>query len=169
MPPFDYRAFCIMARQYSIVGGEDVWASCARNARVAAQVGYGRTAQTWRVLQLLFSEPPQPSSETSHSPGVAPSQKHAGQPAAVPVLALAQEGSGNASAHCTAPLGLSGPAEACQSDMMPWKEPWNPQDMLLEILNYYGEQLSCMYACMHVCYDGAGRCANVHDRTAGAG
>jgi Trp operon repressor len=63
MPPFDHRAFCKMARQYSIKSGDATWESCNHNARVAAETGHQRTAQTWRILQLLFATLPEPRKE----------------------------------------------------------------------------------------------------------
>ncbi|KAI9596986.1 WD40-repeat-containing domain protein [Syncephalis fuscata] len=168
MPPFDYQAFCMMARQYSIASGEDIWASCARNARVAAQAGHGRTAQTWRVLQLLFSQPPQPPKPTqsitttttnsNNNNTNTNSNSMTGVPIRPSLSTLIQhqkdvERRGNTSqeshrsssfigstGHYPQSLGIMAHLSYPDPDVVPWSESWNPQQMLLEILYYYGEQ-----------------------------
>ncbi|KAJ3148061.1 WD repeat-containing protein 24 [Geranomyces variabilis] len=50
---FDVHAFIAFATELQI-DPNDVWTSCDHNAQLAIELGLLRTAQTWKILQLLY-------------------------------------------------------------------------------------------------------------------
>ncbi|KAJ3170447.1 WD repeat-containing protein 24 [Geranomyces variabilis] len=50
---FDVHAFIAFATELQI-DPNDVWTSCDNNAQLAMELGLLRTAQTWKILQLLY-------------------------------------------------------------------------------------------------------------------
>ncbi|KAI8806280.1 hypothetical protein BJ742DRAFT_817224 [Cladochytrium replicatum] len=54
---FDQKAFLHMATNYRI-SNEDIFESCAHNARISTEANQFRTGQTWRIIQLLFGTNP---------------------------------------------------------------------------------------------------------------
>ncbi|KAJ3018418.1 WD repeat-containing protein 24 [Thoreauomyces humboldtii] len=61
---FDVHAFIAFAENLSI-DSKDIWTSCETNSQLASDLGLHRTAQTWRILQLLYSTPkPEPRNLT---------------------------------------------------------------------------------------------------------
>ncbi|KAF0441277.1 WD40 repeat-like protein [Gigaspora margarita] len=55
LPPFDPKSFSHLARNY-ISSGADIWTMCDHNAKVAWDVQRYRTAQTWKIVQLLYGK-----------------------------------------------------------------------------------------------------------------
>ncbi|KAI9245706.1 WD40-repeat-containing domain protein [Phascolomyces articulosus] len=53
LPMFDFEAFSLFAEHYDI-SGDDVLDSCEKNSDVAFKLGRYRTAQTWKIIALLF-------------------------------------------------------------------------------------------------------------------
>ncbi|OAJ44925.1 hypothetical protein BDEG_28105 [Batrachochytrium dendrobatidis JEL423] len=50
----EHSAFVQLAIMYSMVNS-NVWESCEHNAKLAAQLGFPRSAQTWKLIQILFN------------------------------------------------------------------------------------------------------------------
>ncbi|KAJ3152719.1 WD repeat-containing protein 24 [Geranomyces michiganensis] len=50
---FDVHAFIAFATELQI-DANDVWTSCDKNAQLSVELGLLRTAQTWKILQLLY-------------------------------------------------------------------------------------------------------------------
>ncbi|TPX70169.1 hypothetical protein SpCBS45565_g01981 [Spizellomyces sp. 'palustris'] len=57
---FDDYAFVVLAQDYAIQS-DDIWSSCQHNAEVAIDLELHRTAQTWKILQLLYGTEPSES------------------------------------------------------------------------------------------------------------
>ncbi|CAG8536059.1 2121_t:CDS:10 [Dentiscutata erythropus] len=55
LPTFDPNSFSHLARNY-ISSGADIWAMCDHNAKIAWDVQRYRTAQTWKIVQLLYGK-----------------------------------------------------------------------------------------------------------------
>ncbi|CAG8447125.1 5637_t:CDS:10 [Scutellospora calospora] len=55
LPTFDPKSFSYLAINY-ISSGSDIWDMCDHNAKVAWDVQRYRTAQTWKVVQLLYGK-----------------------------------------------------------------------------------------------------------------
>ncbi|KAJ3278344.1 WD repeat-containing protein 24, partial [Borealophlyctis nickersoniae] len=56
---FDHEAFVVLAQVYSI-DSDDVWSACEHNAQAATELELYRTAQTWKILQLLYGTETRP-------------------------------------------------------------------------------------------------------------
>ncbi|CAO3678190.1 unnamed protein product [Umbelopsis vinacea] len=55
LPLFDYETFSVLAQNY-IISGEDLKTACETNAKIAWSMQRFRAAQTWKIVQLLFSD-----------------------------------------------------------------------------------------------------------------
>ncbi|CAG8626618.1 19560_t:CDS:10, partial [Racocetra persica] len=55
LPTFDPKSFSYLAINY-ISSGSDIWTMCDHNAKIAWDVQRYRTAQTWKVVQLLYGK-----------------------------------------------------------------------------------------------------------------
>ncbi|KAG2220306.1 hypothetical protein INT45_009939 [Circinella minor] len=53
LPMFDFEAFSLFAEHYDILSN-DVLTCCEKNSDVAFKLGRYRTAQTWKIIALLF-------------------------------------------------------------------------------------------------------------------
>lgn len=53
LPMFDFEAFSLFAEHYDI-SSNDVLTCCEKNSDVAFKLGRYRTAQTWKIIALLF-------------------------------------------------------------------------------------------------------------------
>ncbi|RIA89227.1 WD40-repeat-containing domain protein [Glomus cerebriforme] len=53
LPTFDHKAFSYLAENY-IISSRDIWSVCEHNAKIAWDVQRFRTAQTWKIIQLLY-------------------------------------------------------------------------------------------------------------------
>ncbi|RGB25950.1 WD40-repeat-containing domain protein [Rhizophagus diaphanus] len=53
LPTFDHKAFSYLAENY-IISNHDIWSACEHNAKIAWDVQRFRTAQTWKIIQLLY-------------------------------------------------------------------------------------------------------------------
>ncbi|RUS21711.1 LOW QUALITY PROTEIN: hypothetical protein BC937DRAFT_91739 [Endogone sp. FLAS-F59071] len=65
-PLFNYRAFTYLARNY-VTLGEDVWRACEHNFKVALDIQKYRAAQTWKIIQLLYTHTTEDTSSHSES------------------------------------------------------------------------------------------------------
>ncbi|GBB87052.1 hypothetical protein RclHR1_13500002 [Rhizophagus clarus] len=50
---FDHKTFSYLAENY-IISSHDIWSACEHNAKIAWDVQRFRTAQTWKIIQLLY-------------------------------------------------------------------------------------------------------------------
>ncbi|KAI7907105.1 WD40-repeat-containing domain protein [Cokeromyces recurvatus] len=57
MPLFDFKAFSVFAENY-IISSDDVPLACAINGELAWKMGRYRTAQTWKIIGMFYSEEP---------------------------------------------------------------------------------------------------------------
>ncbi|CAG8564079.1 17543_t:CDS:10 [Acaulospora morrowiae] len=52
---FDYSSFEYLAKNYTI-SDSDIWNACEHNCKVAWEVKRLRTAQTWKIIQILYGK-----------------------------------------------------------------------------------------------------------------
>ncbi|KAK9700726.1 SEA (Seh1-associated) complex subunit [Basidiobolus ranarum] len=64
LPTFDYESFIFMAENYDITS-DNLWEACEHNAKIAQITQQHRTAQTWKVIQLLYATSSKPGAEQS--------------------------------------------------------------------------------------------------------
>ncbi|KAI8379573.1 WD40-repeat-containing domain protein [Radiomyces spectabilis] len=63
LPLFDFEAFSMFAEHYNI-SSENVVLACEQNSALAWEVGRYRTAQTWKIVALLFASDPESEPDT---------------------------------------------------------------------------------------------------------
>ncbi|KAI8072162.1 WD40-repeat-containing domain protein [Gilbertella persicaria] len=55
MPLFDFEAFSIFAENY-IISGDNIPLACEMNGELAWKMGRYRTAQTWKIISMFYSD-----------------------------------------------------------------------------------------------------------------
>ncbi|KAI8887732.1 WD40 repeat-like protein [Backusella circina FSU 941] len=63
MPLFDFEAFSIFAENY-VISSENIAVACDKNGQLAWKMGRYRTAQTWKIISMFYSDNDQEIEET---------------------------------------------------------------------------------------------------------
>ncbi|KAI8922236.1 WD40-repeat-containing domain protein [Powellomyces hirtus] len=158
---FDVDAFIAFATDLQL-DHTDIWTSCDINAQLALDLGLLRTAQTWKIIQLLYGGrnpgAPEPSNLSALFRG-APDKHPNHHPSN---SSLSDKGS-HASKHTTNTIGRSFPRNRRRSQFsastlptnnnssdninhasVPPRDvvlaPWNHEPVVRDALSYYAEQ-----------------------------
>ncbi|KAI8586153.1 WD40-repeat-containing domain protein [Geranomyces variabilis] len=136
---FDVHAFIAFATEVQI-DPNDVWTSCDHNAQLATELGLLRTAQTWKILQLLyggqaadtpeprnlsalFASAPHRSSQSTHHNGPTASNNHSAE---------------SIHSGTTATAAIFSPLPTPHHDVVLPR--WNHDPVVHDALSYYAEQ-----------------------------
>ncbi|CAJ0768892.1 22856_t:CDS:2, partial [Entrophospora sp. SA101] len=76
---FDYRAFSYLAGNY-MISSQNIWEACEHNAKIAHDAQKFRTAQTWKIVQLLLHKRTDSIDNNSNNQnGVEEQQQHSNE------------------------------------------------------------------------------------------
>ncbi|KAI9322547.1 WD40-repeat-containing domain protein [Dichotomocladium elegans] len=135
LPLFDFETFSVLAQNYAI-SSEDALASCEKNSEIAWKLCQYRTAQTWKIVALLFK--PEQEDESCREASETPSDDEI-------LRAINQRDDGAAtdlnSGNKTSDNERSeSDAESLTTDIADLWPTWQHEDVVTELLDYYTEQ-----------------------------
>ncbi|KAI9249009.1 WD40-repeat-containing domain protein [Sporodiniella umbellata] len=145
MPLFDFKSFCILAEKYSI-SSKNVALSCDQNAELAWKMGCYRTSQTWKIIELLYSED---KLEMEKGPSVEARDTYenelsTGEELTYDNFELQSENADNfeqISKSSRESIESTGTATSYQiEESFDLRKPWEHESVVLDLLNYYTEQ-----------------------------
>ncbi|CAG8490708.1 5101_t:CDS:10 [Diversispora eburnea] len=67
LPTFDHKSFSYLAENYKI-SDPDIWTACEHNSKVAWEAQRFRTAQTWKIVQLLYTKEANDTTKSENTP-----------------------------------------------------------------------------------------------------
>ncbi|ORY03437.1 WD40 repeat-like protein [Basidiobolus meristosporus CBS 931.73] len=87
LPTFDYESFIFMAENYEI-SSDNLWEACEHNAKVAHFTQQFRTAQTWKIIQMLYATASKPKETVAEGKSYSPASSPLDQKANIKIQIL---------------------------------------------------------------------------------
>ncbi|KAI8146794.1 WD40-repeat-containing domain protein [Fennellomyces sp. T-0311] len=134
LPLFDFEAFSVFAEHYDI-SSDDILSACETNSEVAWKLGRYRTAQTWKIIALLFQPgDDDDQGDEQHGETGLPSQQQL-----VYTSSDSASGSEDGTESTTEDSETESSAVYSEDISHLWPT-WKHEGIVTELLNYYTEE-----------------------------